>query len=63
MFLADSGEVKVVMSAEERISREPELMARVVGGRRDGLEASGVLLRFPIMLLAMVTNKGLGVAK
>lgn len=56
MLLADNGDVNEDMSADERISREPELPAtREVGGRSDGLDASGVLLRFPTMLLAMVS--------
>lgn len=44
------------MSAEERRLEEPEApMVREVGGRRAGFDASGVLFRLPMMLLAMMT--------
>lgn len=55
MFLADRGEVNEDMSAEERRFWEPELArTREAGGRSEGLEASGVLLRLPMILLAIL---------
>ena len=41
------------MSAEDLKLCVPAI-DRVVGGRREDFEASGVLLRFPMMLLAMI---------
>jgi hypothetical protein len=56
MFRAERGEVKVDISAEERRMEEPgPPIVREVGGRRAGFEASGVLFRLPIILLAMTT--------
>jgi hypothetical protein len=62
MFLAERGEVKEPTSAEARISRLPELpITRAAGGRMAVFEASGVLLRLPIMLLAMLPEYAIGV--
>ncbi len=41
------------MSAEERKLEEAPIV-REVGGRSAGFEASGVLFRLPVILLAMV---------
>jgi hypothetical protein len=41
------------MSAEDRSWWLPAIV-REVGGRKEDLEASGVLFRLPIILLAMV---------
>lgn len=59
MFREESGEVKLDISAEERKVEDPVApIVREVGGRRAGLDASGVLLRLPMMLLAMMTIDG-----
>ena len=46
-------EENIDISADERRLCVPA-MERVVGGRKDDFDASGVLLRLPIILLAML---------
>jgi hypothetical protein len=54
IFLLDIAELpNPDMSAEDRSWWLPAIV-REVGGRKEDLEASGVLFRLPIMLLAMV---------
>ena len=54
MFLLDKDEFpNPDMSAEDRSWWLPAIV-REVGGRKEDLEASGVLFRLPMMLLAMV---------
>lgn len=56
MVRVERGEGKPDMSAEARSWWEPPRLREEEGGRRDDLEASGVLLRFPMMWLAMAVG-------
>ena len=57
MFLADSGELKEVMSADwRRLEGAVVPIALEAGPRREDFEASGVLFLLPIILLAILPS-------